>query len=169
MARAWSALLAAPAAVAGAIVLAMVLGVTASVGLRAITGAEIPGAVELTEIGLYLSAILAAPWLLHQGQHIRADLLGSALPLGAARALEMASDVLGLVVCLILAYAAWGIVAESAALGSVIRRTITYPEWWLSAPLPPAFLLLGGEFAARIARLLRDPSAGTRDEARSVG
>ena len=42
--------------------------------------------------------------------------------------------------------------AESAALGSLIRRTVTYPEWWLAAPLPAVFALLALEFAARIAR-----------------
>lgn len=168
MSRAWTTLLAIPAAAAGAIVLAMVLGVTASVTLRAATGAEIPGAVELTEIGLYLSAVLAAPWLLNQGQHIRADLLAASLPRPAARILEMACDVLGIVVSVLLAWFALRVTMESAALASLIRHTVTYPEWWLSAPLPAVFLLLAGEFAARLARLLRDPDAGTREEARSV-
>lgn len=168
MSRAWRTLLALPAAAAGAIVLAMVLGVTASVTLRAVTGAEIPGAVELTEIGLYLSAVLAAPWLLNQGQHIRADLLAAALPRPAARALEILCDALGLAVCATLAVVAFRVAAESAALGSLVRRTVTYPEWWLAAPLPPVFVLLALEFAARIARLLADPHAGPRDEARSV-
>jgi hypothetical protein len=71
-------LLAVPACVSGAIVLAMVLLVTGSVARRAVTGAEIPGAVELTEIGLYLSAVLAGALAAAQGQHIRADLLGPA-------------------------------------------------------------------------------------------
>ncbi|WP_376096891.1 TRAP transporter small permease [Roseomonas sp. CCTCC AB2023176] len=168
MARAWTTLLAIPAAAAGAITLGMILLVTASVLLRTVTGAEIPGAVELTEIGLYLSAVLAAPWLLNQGQHIRADLLASALPRPAARLLEMACDMLGLVVCAILALYAWRVAAESAALGSLIRRTVTYPEWWLAAPLPAVFGLLALEFAARIARLLANPEAGARDEARSI-
>lgn len=166
--RAYGRLLAAPAAVAGALVLAMVLLITASVAQRAVTGAEIRGAVELSEIGLYLSAVLAAPWLLHKGQHIRADLLGPALPAGPARLLEAASDLLGLLVCLVLAWVAWGAVAQSAATGGLVRRTVTYPEWWLSAPLPAIFALLAGEFALRLLRVLRDPAAPARDEARSV-
>jgi TRAP-type C4-dicarboxylate transport system permease small subunit len=166
-ARLYGLLLAAPAAAAGAITLAMVLLVTASVARRALTGAEIPGAVELTEIGLYLSAVLAAPWLLHRGQHIRADLLGPALPAGAARVLELLSDLLGLAVCLVLAWVSWGVAADAMATGGLVRRTITYPEWWLAAPLPPVFLLLAGEFVFRLIRVLTDP-APRRDEARSV-
>lgn len=159
--RAYGVLLAAPAAVAGLLVLAMVLLVTASVAMRAVTGAEIAGSVELTEIGLYLSAILAAPWLLHRGQHIRADLLGPALPPGPARVLEALADLLGLAVCLVLAWVSYGAAAQSAAIGGVVRRTVTYPEWWLAAPLPLCFALLAGEF---VLRLLRP----RRDEARSV-
>jgi TRAP-type C4-dicarboxylate transport system permease small subunit len=166
--RAWGWILAVPAVAAGAITLGMVLLVTASVAQRTATGAEIAGAVELTEIGLYLSAVLAAPWLLHRGQHIRADLLGPALPAAAARWLEAASDLLGLLVCLVLAWVSWGAAANAAATGGVVRRTITYPEWWLAAPLPLVFALLAGEFAARLVRVLRDPGAHRRDEARSV-
>ncbi len=166
--RPWGWLLAVPAVAAGAITLGMVLLVTASVTLRAVTGAEIAGAVELTEIGLYLSAVLAAPWLLHKGQHIRADLLGPSLPPRAARLLEAFSDLLGLAVCLVLAWVSWGTAANAAATGGLVRRTITYPEWWLAAPLPLCFALLAGEFVARLIRLARDPAAHRRDEARSV-
>jgi TRAP-type C4-dicarboxylate transport system permease small subunit len=166
--RAWAWLLAVPAVAAGAITLGMVLLVTASVMLRAVTGAEIAGAVELTEIGLYLSAVLAAPWLLHKGQHIRADLLGPALPPRAARLLEAFSDLLGLAVCVVLTWVSYGAAANAAATGGLVRRTITYPEWWLAAPLPFCFALLAGEFVARLLRLARDPGMGRRDEARSV-
>lgn len=166
--RIWGRVLAVPAILAGAIVLGMMLLISASVARRALIGAEIPGSVELTEIGLYLSAVLAAPWLLHRGQHIRVDLLGPALPPAAAQLLEAASDLLGLAVCLVLAWVSLGAAMQSAAIGSVVRRTITYPEWWLVAPLPGVFLLLAVEFAFRLAHLALDPAAAKRDEARSA-
>lgn len=166
-ARIYGLVLAAPAAVAGVLVLGMVLLVTASVAQRTATGAEIAGSVELTEIGLYLSAVLAAPWLLHKGQHIRADLLGPSLPPAAARWLEAASDLLGLAVCLVLAWVSWGATLQSLSIGGLVRKTITYPEWWLAAPLAPCFALLAGEFAFRLARDVTDPLP-RRDEARSV-
>ena len=166
--RLWGLTLALPAAIAGALVLGMVLLITASVTRRALTGAEIPGSVELTEIGLYLSAVLAAPWLLHKGQHIRADLLGPALPPNAARILDAVSDLLGLAVCVVLGWVSFGAAAQSAAIGGLVRRTITYPEWWLAAPLPAVFALLAVEFAFRLLRLLVAPGAARRDEARSV-
>lgn len=167
MRRAWPLLLAAPAAIAGAIVLAMVLGITASVTQRTLTGAEIRGMTELTEIGLYLSAVLAAPWLLWRGAHIRADLLGPALPRRAAQALEALADTLGMLVSVTVAWHAWNAMQASRALGGLVRRTIAYPEWWLTAPLAPVFLLLAIEFARRLVVTLTAPDA-RRTEARSV-
>jgi TRAP-type C4-dicarboxylate transport system permease small subunit len=167
-ARLYGWLLAVPAVAAGALLLGMVLLITASVARRALTGAEIAGSVELTEIGLYLSAVLAAPWLLHKGQHIRADLLGPALPPTGARLLEALSDLLGLAVCAALAWVSWGALVQAKAMAGLVRRTITYPEWWLVAPLPFVFALLAVEFLLRLLRVLRDPAAARRDEARSV-
>lgn len=162
MARGWGMLLAAPAALAGAIVLAMVLAVTASVTLRATTGSDIHGIVEYTEIGLYLSAVLAAPWLLFQGKHIRADLLAPALPRPLARVVEAVADLIGLVVSAVLLWQSWDVMRDAMASGAMIRRTVTFPEWWMSAPLIPCFALLSGEFARRLF------AAARRDDTRSV-
>lgn len=162
MLHGWGMVLAAPAALAGAIVLAMVLAVTASVGLRAATGADIHGIVEWTEIGLYLSAVLAAPWLLFQGKHIRADLLAPALPRPLARMVEAAADLVGLAVSAVLLWQSWDVMRDAMASGAMIRRTVTFPEWWMSAPLIPCFALLSAEFARRL-------FAATRaDDTRSV-
>jgi TRAP-type C4-dicarboxylate transport system permease small subunit len=162
MARGWGMLLAAPAAIAGAIVLAMVLAVTASVALRAATGSDIRGIVEWTELGLYLSAVLAAPWLLFQGKHIRADLLAPALPRPLARAVEAAADLIGLAVCAVLLWQSWDVMRDAMASGAMVRRTVTFPEWWMSAPLIPCFALLSAEFARRLF------AAARRDDTRSV-
>jgi TRAP-type C4-dicarboxylate transport system permease small subunit len=71
-------------------------------------------------------------------------------------------------VCLALTWVSWGAAAQSAAQGGLVRRTITYAEWWLAAPLPVAFALLSGEFVFRLLRVALDPAAARRDEARSV-
>ncbi len=118
--------------------------------------------MEWTEIGLYLSAVLAAPWLLFQGRHIRADLLAPALPRPAARVVEAAADLVGLAVCLVLLWQSFDVMRDAMALGAMVRRSITFPEWWLSAPLLPCFALLSLEFARRLIAATR------RDDTRSV-
>ena len=44
---------------------------------------------EISELMLYLITLLAAPWLLREGQHIRVDIVLRALPRAAGLALRM--------------------------------------------------------------------------------
>ena len=53
---------------------------------------------EVSELLLYAITLLAAPWLLREGRHIRVDIVLRALPKRAAYACEWIADVLGLVV-----------------------------------------------------------------------
>ena len=48
---------------------------------------------------LYLLTMLAAPWLLREGRHIRVDIVLRVLPPRAAYACEWIADVLGLACC----------------------------------------------------------------------
>ena len=97
---------------------------------------------ELSETGLYLITVLAAPWLLRQGQHIRVDILLRALPRTVGWACEWLSDAVALACCVAVAVygtrAAW----ESYVQGSITIKTLVTPEWWTLAPLPAAFALL---------------------------
>jgi TRAP-type transport system small permease protein len=167
LARAYDGLLWALAATAAGLIGAMLLGITLDVALRNLLVTGINGIVEYTEFGLYLSTVLAAPWLLRQGQHIRADLLGPWLKGAPLRLLDAAADLLGVGVSLVVAWYALATARESFALGSLVRRTVEFPEWWLIAPLPPVMLLLALEFLRRLALTLTAPGARPSD-ARAV-
>jgi TRAP-type transport system small permease protein len=56
---------------------------------------------------------------------------------------------------------------ESWRLGSYTIKNLYFPEWWLLAPLPIAFLLLAIEFVFRFQRLLHERRR--RIEATAVG
>ena len=58
----------------------MMLIIGADVGLRNLGSAGMPWSNEVSEDILYLVTLLAGPWLLRQGQHIRVDILLRALP-----------------------------------------------------------------------------------------
>ena len=76
---------------------AMMLIICADVLLRNV--ALIPGvrgvewSNEVSESLLYLITLLAAPWLLRQGQHIRVDILLRAIPARVAWVCEAVADV----------------------------------------------------------------------------
>ncbi len=122
---------------------------------------------EISETLLYLITLLAAPWLLRQGQHIRVDLLLRAIPRRVAWRCEIVADVLALACCVALVVygtkAAWA----SYQAGSILIKTLVTPEWWSLAPLPVAFSLLAVEVVFRMHRLLTGEQA-PRDDAVSA-
>jgi TRAP-type transport system small permease protein len=150
-------LLEALALVACALLFFMMLVICADVLLRNVAlfprmrGVE--WANEASEATLYLITLLAAPWLLRRGQHIRVDILLRAIPKRAAWYCEWACDALALACCLFMVvYGAQSALASKAA-GALSIKTLVTPEWWLLAPLPVAFLLLGIEVLFRMRRL----------------
>lgn len=150
------------------LVLFMTVAITADVVLRNFGWGGAGPADELSEYALYLITCLTAPWLLRQGQHVRVDVVVALLPPRHAWRLEIAADIVGLAASLALIRAAWIVMAESARTSSVTVKTLSFPEWWLYAPMPLCFALLAIEFLLRMRRLFLDPGQA-RSEARSVG
>ncbi len=170
--RAYGKLLDALAVLAAVILLGMTLMICADVLLRNV--ALVPGlrglawSNEVSEAALYLVTMLAAPWLLRQGRHIRVDVVLRVIPKRAGWACELACDAIALACCATLTvYSARAAIA-SARAGSMSIKTLVTPEWWLLAPLPLAFALLAIEMAFRMRRLVLGPRA-PRDDAVSAG
>jgi TRAP-type C4-dicarboxylate transport system permease small subunit len=97
--------------------------------------------------------MLTAPWLLRQGMHIRIDVLLRAVPRPLAWGCEWVADLLALGCCLLIAWYGVKAVLSSMAIGGMVIKVLTIPEWWLLAPLPAAFLLLAVEVLFRMHRL----------------
>jgi TRAP-type C4-dicarboxylate transport system permease small subunit len=135
------------------LLLTMTLLIGADVLLRNIGLGGIAPSNELSEDIIYLLTLLAAPGLLRQGQHIRVDIVLRALPDRIGWLLEWISDILGLVCCLYFVWYGARVAAASFASGALSIKTLILPEWWLLAPMPLAFVLLGVEFLFRMHRL----------------
>jgi TRAP-type C4-dicarboxylate transport system permease small subunit len=161
-------LLDALAAAAALILLATVLVVTADILLRNLVGNGFPWANEISEYALYLMTLMAAPWLLRRGQHVRIDLVLTLVPSRVAWAMEAIADALGFCVCLVMLRYGVHMAAESHRLGSITIKNLVFPEWWILAPLPLCFGLLAIEFVFRFRRLLAGERA-RRVESISVG
>lgn len=151
-----------------ALVLGMMLVICADVFLRNVR--ILPGTVglawanDLTEAGLYLTTMLAAPWLLRRGQHIRVDIVLRAIPKRAAWHCEWLADILAFGCCLVMVTYGTRMTWASYKSGAMTIKTLITPEWWLLAPLPAAFTLLGVEMLFRMRRLLH-AERGPRDDA----
>ena len=82
------------------LLLLMTVMIGADVLSRNLGGGGVPVSNEISEDILYLMTLLAAPWLLRQGQHIRVDIILRTLPVRVAWLLEWLGDIVGLLCCL---------------------------------------------------------------------
>lgn len=167
LSRGYERLLDALMLVACLLLLIMTVMIGADVLSRNIGAGGIAVSNEFSEDILYLMTLLAAPWLLRQGQHIRVDIILRILPVRIAWLLEWVGDIVGLLCCLYFVWYGWLITAASYSAGSINIKTLVTPEWWTLAPLPIGFALLGAEFIFRMHRLSTD-AVGLRDDAVSA-
>ncbi len=172
LSHAWGKVLEAFALAACALLAAMTLMICADVLLRNVALLPevqgLPWSNELSETTLYLVTMLAAPWLLREGRHIRVDILLRALPARAGWACEWLCDAIALACCVCVAIYATRATWESYSQGSITIKTLVLPEWWTLAPLPVAFLLLSVELLFRMRRLWRGPRAPREDAVSSA-
>lgn len=167
MDRWYGKLLAALALLACILTAVMVIVVCADVAARAVRWGNLPWSSEVAEYTLYLATFLAAPWLLRRGQHIRMDMLLRVLPREVAWGAEVLMDVLGTVICAVMAVACLRTVIASAQQGSLVIKILVIPEWWVLAPAAALFLILAIEFLFRLRRLWLGPKT-VREEAISA-
>jgi TRAP-type C4-dicarboxylate transport system permease small subunit len=145
------------------LLLAMTLIIGADVATRNTGLGGLAWSNEVSEDILYLITLLAAPWLLRRGQHIRVDILLRALPARVGWLMEWVGDVLGLACSLYFVWYGCKVLAASYGAGSISIKTLVTPEWWLLVPLPVAFALFAIEFVFRMHRLSRAERAPRTD------
>ena len=165
--QAYGRVLAALALGGCAVMFAMMLVIVADVALRNLAIPGLPRGLdwsnEVSELMLYLTTVLVAPWLLRQGQHIRVDIVLTALPPRLAWYLEWVGDLIGLACCLFMAWYGARATWASWSSGSLNIKTLVTPEWWSLAPLPVMFLLLSVEMVFRMKRLHAGERAPRQD------
>ncbi len=150
MARAYTAALSGLAAVSAILIGLTALAITLDVVARNVGIASVPWILEASEYMLPFATFLVAPWLLRRNEHVRLDVV---LHLARGRlgvVLEMASNLVGILVCAVLVVYGVRTILNSADQGAMILKSLVFPEWWLYAPVPVCFLLLAFEFGRRL-------------------
>jgi TRAP-type transport system small permease protein len=163
MGRAYRLLLETLAAAAALLLGATALAVTADVVARNVGLGTAPWILEVSEYVLPLSTFLVAPWLLRRNEHVGLDMMLRVLPASAARALDVASSVLGLAISGVLLLYGVRAALDSARQGAMVFKSVVFPEWWLYVPFALCFTLLAMEFSRRVlVREARTLGAGPR-------
>lgn len=117
---------------------------------------------EVTEYALPIATLAAAPWLMWRNQHVRLDLLGAVLSPVAQRRVDRIASGLGLVVSLAMVWFSLRMLLDSRGAGSLVMKSLVFPEWWLYVPVPIGFALLALECGRRVlfpSGLTEDPGA----------
>jgi len=139
------ALLAACAGLAGLIVGAMVVLVSYDVIARNAHLPSLAWTADITEYALPLATLLVAPWLVHRNEHVRLDLVVVHLPEDLRNKVEKAVYAFCCLVAATMACYSVSVIVDSYRTGSLVIKTLTFPEWWVFLPLPPCFLLVAIE------------------------
>src|SRR6267154_2533738 len=122
------------------------------VALRNLAGTGFPWLIDAIEYGLFAGTFLAAPWVLREGAHVRVDIVVTTLPPRGAALLETLADLVGLAVCLVLLWYGVKVTLTAQSLGSMVLKSIIFPEWWALVVVPVSSLLLAVEFVLRLRR-----------------
>lgn len=125
--------------------------VAVEVFMRNLTGRTIPWHDDVCEYLLFVTTMLAAPWLLHLGRHVRIDILPGLLRERASRTLEQAINAVMLVVCVVLIF--HGITALRTAVNyqTMLYKALTVPVWPFIALFIGSFCVISVELMIRIA------------------
>jgi TRAP-type C4-dicarboxylate transport system permease small subunit len=150
MDRAYAAALGGLAALAAVLIGLTALAITLDVVARNLGLGTLSWILEVSEYMLPLATFLVAPWLLRRNEHVRLDVVLHVARGGLGKALELASNVIGITVCAVLVVYGARTIANSAQQGAMVLKSVVFPEWWLYAPVPVCFLLLALEFGRRI-------------------
>lgn len=142
----------AAAAVAGVLLLALFALGMAELISRDVFGVSLTFSIEYSGYFLATTLFLASGWTMRRGGHIRVNLIGSRLPPGAARTLDVLCTVGGLLAC---GFMAWSLV--DFALGTLARGTLTYFPSATPIGYPQLLIAVGPciLWLALLARLIR--------------
>ena len=107
---------------------------------------------EAVEYALYFGVFVGAPWVLHQGAHVKVDVITSALSPQAAARVEKFMDLVGALICTVLFVYGVRITICEFEDGTMPDKGLRIATWTMMAVFALSFLLLTIEFLLRFRR-----------------
>ena len=81
----------------------------------------------ISEYTMLYATLFGAPWILRRAEHVQVTTLAAVLPAGARKALSRAMSIIGMVVCLVVAWYALRVTLTAPGLEI---RSFEMPKWW---------------------------------------
>jgi TRAP-type C4-dicarboxylate transport system permease small subunit len=83
-------------------------------------------------------------------EHVRLDLLATTLSPKALAAVDRLAAAACLAVSVVIVWYSVAVILDTRSIGSMVIKSLAFPEWWLFLPVPVCFALLAGECARRL-------------------
>lgn len=107
---------------------------------------------EAVEYTLYFGVFLGAPWVLHQGAHVRVDVVTMALRRETAERVERTVDAAGAMLCILLCFYGSRVTIWEFQDGSLPDKDLRIPPGYIMTVFTVSFLFLAIEFLLRFRR-----------------
>lgn len=154
MIRIWRWIVAATAWASGIGIALLMLPTVADVTHRKLLGPSLPGALEISEIGVVFVAYLAMAAALQRGAHISTPILTSRLPPATAHVARLIGMVVVWGLLALMVWGAAGIAAESYSMGEFRFGLVQVPIWPAKMIVPAGLFLMLVELTIQIVRHL---------------
>ena len=155
------------AGMAGVLVIGIMLIMCYEVVMRYFLNRPPAWAVEVCEYMLYLLAFLGAAWLLKLGGHVRVDIVVSQLNPKAQTLLNIATSIIGVLICLTIAWYGGESTWDHFQRGIPVVKTLKIPKAPLLAFISIGCFLLSIQFLRQTYGYLSNWRALARKEQRS--
>lgn len=163
--RAYSVIVYAMAILAGATLVWLMVSVVTSVVMRNVGLQPFAWLFTSGEYGLLYMTMLGAPWLVREKGHVHVELVTAALPAGPRRVVSRTVALGCVIVCLVLAWYGYELVAKNLARNDFDVRAYFFPRWMLTITFPLSFGIMAIEFSRYVVGkdLLHSGEAGIHE------
>lgn len=136
-------------AIAGALVVIVMLAISFEVASRKLLGQSHAWVVDLGEVSLLFITFFAAAWVLRENAHVRIDTLVRLLPVRVQHAMGLATNLVATGVMLVVALTG----AEESLTDLLTERMLmggtVFPRAWLSIAIPIGSIALAAQFGVK--------------------
>lgn len=148
--------------VSAGIVVVMAVSILYDVFARLIFHAPTIWVIDMNEYLLVYLTFVPAAWILMNDRHVKVELLTSRLEPAPQQRLRFATDVLGLIYCVILTWQSWVVAWHALEHGYRFSTALNFPKFPALVVIPVGAAWLGLAFAFRLCAAPRrggaDPS-----------
>ena len=134
------------AGVAAFFIFLVMLGITADVVMRSVTGKTIVWMFDVSQYALLYIPCLGMAWLAREGGHIAITTFVEMASPTKVAVIRLLTTLASAITCAVIAYWGWVVLFDKISSGSIAVQAIEVPEAWIYWVIPVGFSLTAFEF-----------------------